>query len=117
MRLLVVEHLLERATLEPLEDHVRHLATVAHAQHADVARLTDRRRALGELGEERALLDEHLDELIASLGGEIAERAEHLDGDRSLPDLVGGAIDDRKSTFADDPLDLVFLRDRRTDEG
>ena len=111
-----LEDLLERPTLEPLEDHVGHLAPVGRHEHADVARLTDRRRSLGELGEERALLDECVHELLAPVLREVRHRAKDFDRDGPLPDLVLRAVDDRKAAFADDLLDLVLIGDRRTDE-
>ena len=57
-------------------------------EHADVARLDDRRRALGEIGEERAFLDEVLEELLALVLGDLAERLEDLHGDGPLPEHV-----------------------------
>ena len=90
---------------------------VGRRERADVARLADRRRSLGELGEQRALLDE------ARRGAARVARPrrspsarEDLDRDRPLPDRVRRAVDDREAAFADDALDLVLLRDGRTDE-
>src|SRR5690606_33984886 len=114
--LLLLEHLLERATLEPLEDHVRHLPAAGGLQHADVARLTDRRRALRQVREQPPLLDEALDELCATVGRQVSERTEDLDGDGSVPDRVPGAVDEGKPTLAHDTLDLVLLRDDRADQ-
>ena len=113
---LCFEDLLERAALEPLEDHVRELAPVGRPQGADVTRLADRGGPLREVREEAAFLDEALDELLASIGRKIAERAEDLDRDGPVPDRMPRAIDQGEATFANDPLDLVLLRDRRADE-
>jgi len=114
--LLVLDDLLERSALEPLEDHVRHLATVGHPVRADVACLHDRGGALGEIGEETSLLDEALDELHPAIVREVAEGAEDLDRDRPVPDLVHRQVDEGEAALTDDAFDLVFVRDRRTDE-
>ena len=59
---LLLEELLERHALQPLEDHERQLA-FGRGQHADVARLADGGAPLRELGQDGALPVEVLQEL------------------------------------------------------
>ena len=84
--------------------------------HPDVARLDDGGAARGQVGEERAFLDELVQELLAVLLRKAAQRREHLQRHGALPDHVHGPIDGRKTALADDALDGVFLGDRPTDE-
>ena len=66
-----------------------HPRAVGGGERSDVARLHDAGGAAGELREQRALLDEILEQLSrAILGRDFHQDLEALDGDRLLPDLV-----------------------------
>ena len=113
---LLDEDVVERLSLEPLEDHVGDGVAAGQREHADVSRLADRSGSFGEVGEEATFLNEVVEELLALLLCDVTERLEDFDGDGPLPEQVLRAIDDRESTFTDDGLDRVFLRDRRADQ-
>ena len=92
------------------------LSPGAGREHPDVARLDDGGRFLGEIGEERALLDEVLEELVALILGDVPERGEDLDGDGPLPEDVLRAKNGGETALPDDRFDRVLLCDRRADE-
>jgi hypothetical protein len=85
-------------------------------KHADVARLDDGGRPRREIREKRPLLDELVEEPLPVLLREIAERLEHLERHRPLPDDVHRAVNRREAAFADEGLDGVLVRNRAADE-
>ena len=59
-----------------------------------------------------ALLHELLEQLGAVLLGEVAQRLEHLERHRALPDEVHRLVHSGEAAFAHDRLDRVLFRDR-----
>ena len=107
---------LERRPLEPLEHHEGDARRAFAVEHPDVARLHDGRRARREVREERALLDELVEQLLPVRLGEVAKGLEHLERHRALPDDVHRLVDGREAALADHALDRVLIGDRATDE-
>jgi len=62
-------------------------------------------------GEQLALADELIEQLLAHLGRGVRQGREELDRYRLVPHLVPRAIDHGEPALADDALDAVFLAD------
>ena len=73
--------------------------------------------SLGEVGEERALLDEVVEELLALILGRRSPSAlKTFTATGRFQRMCWRPEDGRKSALADDRFDRVFLGDRRADE-
>jgi hypothetical protein len=108
--------MIKGGTLQPLQDHVRKLVAARRLEGADVARLHNRRRSLGQLGEQRPFTNELVQELRPPGRWHVAERGKDLHRHRTFPELVLGLVDDGKTPLADHRLERVLVRDRRSDQ-
>ena len=115
--LLVAEHGLERGPLEPLEHHVGN-APRPSASGASRCRAPARwRRVRADRSASSAPSWMNSSRsFCAVLLGEVAERLEHLERHRALPDDVHRLVDGGEAALADDALDGVLVGDGPTDE-
>ena len=92
-RTLVLKNVLEGATFEPLQNDVRQLLALGGHQRARIACLHDGRAASRELAEERALLDEVLEQARTLVARDPAEALEALECHRQPPHQVRRPVD------------------------
>jgi hypothetical protein len=90
----------------------RSQATDATALRSGVARLADRRGALGELREDGAFSQEGNDELLLPVVGEVSQEREDLERYGALPDHVPRPVDGREASGADDALHKILVGER-----
>ena len=108
---------LDRAPLEPLEDHVRHeRAGRRRLGRAGSDAPYDVEVALREAVEDPALVTEPLHEGVDERGAERSRQLEALDRDRLVQPLVVAAVDRAEATFADELVDTKLAIEDLTDE-